>query len=90
MRYVVQHTELVEGTVEARAYQLEAVDEALTGSMLLVLPTAAGKTAVSWMLIAEILQKKQGWILLLHQQVRWWISILKILIESLKTMKRFQ
>ena len=63
MRYVVQHTELVEGTVEARAYQLEAVDEALTGSMLLVLPTAAGKTAVSWMLIAEILQKKQGWIL---------------------------
>ena len=30
MRYVVQHTELVEGTVEARAYQLEAVDEALS------------------------------------------------------------
>ena len=55
MRHVVQHTELVEGSVEARAYQLEAVDEALAGSMLLVLPTAAGKTAVSWMLIAEIL-----------------------------------
>ena len=33
MRHVVQHTELVEGSVEARAYQLEAVDEALAGSM---------------------------------------------------------
>jgi len=63
MRHVVQHTELVEGSVEARAYQLEAVDEALAGSMLLVLPTAAGKTAVSWMLIAEILHSKQGWVL---------------------------
>ena len=63
MRHVVQHTELVEGSVEARAYQLEAVDEALAGSMLLVLPTAAGKTAISWMLIAEIMHSKQGWVL---------------------------
>ena len=63
MGHVVQHTELVDGSVEARAYQLEAVDEALAGSMLLVLPTAAGKTAVSWMLIAEILQRNQGWVL---------------------------
>ena len=39
---------LSEGLVEARAYQLEAVDEALTTSMLLVMPTAAGKTAVIW------------------------------------------
>ena len=31
MRHVVQHTELVEGSVEGRAYQLEAVDEALAG-----------------------------------------------------------
>ena len=43
MEHVVQHAGLVEGSVEARAYQLEAVDEALAGSMLLVLPTAAGK-----------------------------------------------
>ena len=63
MRHVVQHTELVEDSVEGRAYQLEAVDEALAGSMLLVLPTAAGKTAVSWMLIAEILHRKEGWVL---------------------------
>ena len=63
MRHVVQHTELVEGSVEGRAYQLEAVDEALAGSMLLVLPTAAGKTAVSWMLIAEILNRNEGWVL---------------------------
>ena len=63
MRHVVQHTELVDDSVQARAYQLEAVDEALAGSMLLVLPTAAGKTAVSWMLIAEILHRNQGWVL---------------------------
>ena len=36
---------LSQGTIEARAYQLEAVDEALSGSMMLVLPTAAGKKA---------------------------------------------
>mgnify|MGYP001261605769 CR=1 FL=1 len=63
MRHEVQHSELVEGSVDARAYQLEAVDEALAGSMLLVLPTAAGKTAVSWMLIAEILERRNGWVL---------------------------
>tara|TARA_B100001113_G_scaffold326109_1_gene298799 strand:- start:5448 stop:7151 length:1704 start_codon:yes stop_codon:yes gene_type:complete len=43
--------------VEARAYQLEAVDEALSGSMLLVMPTAAGKTAVIWMMISEKLAR---------------------------------
>ncbi len=59
MRRVVQHTGIVDGAVDARAYQLEAVDEALTGSMLLVLPTAAGKTAVAWMTIAEMLNKRR-------------------------------
>ena len=63
MRRVVQHTGIVDGTVDARAYQLEAVDEALTSSMLLVLPTAAGKTAVAWMVIAEMLNKNNGWVL---------------------------
>ena len=63
MRRVVHHTGLTDDAVEARAYQLEAVDEALTGSMLLVLPTAAGKTAVAWMTIAEMLKKNKGWIL---------------------------
>ena len=41
----VSHDMLNDGIVEARAYQLEAVDEALNSSMLLVMPTAAGKTA---------------------------------------------
>jgi len=49
--------------IEARAYQLEAVDEALTGSTMLVLPTAAGKTVVAWMVIAERLESTSGWIL---------------------------
>ena len=63
MRRAVQHTGIIEDAIEARAYQLEAVDEALTGSMLLVLPTAAGKTAVAWMMIAEMLKEDKGWIL---------------------------
>ena len=54
MRRVVHHTGLTDDAVEARAYQLEAVDEALTGSMLLVLPTAAGKTAVAWLSLIHI------------------------------------
>jgi len=49
--------------IGARAYQLEAVDEALTGSTMLVLPTAAGKTVVAWMVIAERLESTSGWIL---------------------------
>ena len=55
----IQHTNLVSNVVEARAYQLEAVNEALSGSTMLVLPTAAGKTAVAWMTIAEKMRENK-------------------------------
>tara|TARA_B100002052_G_scaffold38103_2_gene30247 strand:- start:404 stop:2119 length:1716 start_codon:yes stop_codon:yes gene_type:complete len=55
--------------IEARAYQLEAADEALTGSTMLVLPTAAGKTVVAWMVIAERLQSTTGWALVIAPTV---------------------
>ena len=55
--------------IEARAYQLEAADEALTGSTMLVLPTAAGKTVVAWMVIAERLESTTGWVLLVAPTV---------------------
>ena len=55
--------------IEARAYQLEAADEALTGSTMLVLPTAAGKTVVAWMVIAERLQSTSGWSLVIAPTV---------------------
>ena len=61
----LHHDGLQEGVVEARAYQLEAVDVALSSSTLLVLPTAAGKTAVAWMAIAEMLEKTNGWALMI-------------------------
>ena len=61
----LRHDGLQEGVVEARAYQLEAVDVALSSSTLLVLPTAAGKTAVAWMAIAEMLEKTNGWALMI-------------------------
>ncbi len=65
MRASLHHDGLQDGVVEARAYQLEAVDVALSSSTLLVLPTAAGKTAVAWMVIAEMLERTNGWALMI-------------------------
>lgn len=69
MHTSIQHVNLLSDAIEARAYQLDAVNESLAGSMLLVLPTAAGKTAVAWMLIAEKLIEKIGKILLIAPTV---------------------
>ena len=55
--------------VQARSYQLQAVDDAMAGSMLLVLPTAAGKTAVAWMSIAERIERAGGWALVIAPTV---------------------
>ena len=52
MQPTLSHPLLSEG-VEARAYQLLAAKQALSGSTLLVMPTGLGKTAVQWMAIAE-------------------------------------
>ena len=65
----VRHPGLVSGAVEARAYQLQALDESISGSMLLVLPTSAGKTAVAMMAIAESLVSKDGWVLVVAPTV---------------------
>ena len=63
------HPGLVPGAVEARAYQLHALDDALSGSTLLVLPTAAGKTAVAWKAIGERIAKMGGWALVIAPTV---------------------
>jgi len=65
----VRHPELNSEAVEARAYQLQALDESMSGSMLLVLPTAAGKTAVAWMAIAEKMKSNSGWVLVVAPTV---------------------
>ena len=61
----LHHDGLQDGVIQARAYQLEAVDVSLSGSTLLVLPTAAGKTAVAWMVMAEMLEQTDGWALMI-------------------------
>jgi len=66
--YVV-HPGLGSDKVEARAYQLQALDDALSGSTLLVLPTAAGKTAVAWMAVVEVVSKLGGWALVIAPTV---------------------
>ena len=55
MQPMISHPRLKDG-VEARAYQLEAAKECLSGSTLLVMPTGLGKTAVQWMAMAENLE----------------------------------
>ena len=61
---MVLHPFLQNEVVEARAYQLEAVNACLASSTLLVLPTGMGKTAVQWMAIAETLRTKEGRVIL--------------------------
>ena len=63
MQSHVGHPGLVSDKVEARAYQLKAVDDAMAGSTLLILPTAAGKTAVAWMSIVERMERAGGCLL---------------------------
>ena len=65
----VDHPGLVSEMVQARAYQLQAIDDAMAGSMLLILPTAAGKTAVAWMSIVERLERTKGWVLVIAPTV---------------------
>ena len=54
MTPMLSHPRLSEG-VEARAYQLLAAKQAISGSTLLVMPTGLGKTAVQWMAMANAL-----------------------------------
>ena len=54
MRPMVLHPFLRDEAVEARAYQLEAVNACLATSTLLVLPTGMGKTAVQWLSLIHI------------------------------------
>ena len=51
---MLSHPNLRDG-VEARAYQLLAAKQAVSGSTLLVMPTGLGKTAVQWMAMANAL-----------------------------------
>ncbi len=65
MASLVCHELLSPGALEARAYQLDAVDHCLSGSTLLVLPTAMGKTPIEVMVIAERLRTHPGLAILL-------------------------
>ena len=49
----INHPYLSSDYVEARAYQLKALNSILNSSTLLVLPTAMGKTPIEFMAIAE-------------------------------------
>ncbi len=61
---VVIHPFLKNG-VEARAYQIRALKNALSSSCLMVMPTGFGKTAVEWMVMAEFLRLHEKKIILI-------------------------
>ena len=61
---VVIHPFLKDG-VEARAYQIRALKNALSSSCLMVMPTGFGKTAVEWMVMAEFLRQYDKKIILI-------------------------
>ena len=60
MSATIRHDLLVEGAIEARAYQLSALDHCLSASTLLVLPTGMGKTPIEVMALAERLKQQGG------------------------------
>ena len=64
MMPVVIHPFLKNG-VEARAYQIRALKNALSSSCLMVMPTGFGKTAVEWMVMAEFLRLHKKKIILI-------------------------
>jgi len=60
MSATIRHDLLVQGAIEARAYQLSALDHCLSASTLLVLPTGMGKTPIEVMVLAERLRNPGG------------------------------
>ena len=60
MAAFIEHPRLTAESVEARAYQIEAVADCLGAPTLLVLPTALGKTPIEWMVLAERLHSVGG------------------------------
>lgn len=60
MSATIRHDLLVQGAIEARAYQLSALDHCLSASTLLVLPTGMGKTPIEIMVLAERLRNPGG------------------------------
>ena len=60
MSATIRHDLLAPGAIEARAYQLSALDHCLSASTLLVLPTGMGKTPIEVMVLAERLRNPGG------------------------------
>jgi|SaaInlStandDraft_2_1057019.scaffolds.fasta_scaffold00220_26 Fanconi anemia group M protein len=91
MTPVLSHPLLDDG-VEARAYQLKAAKEAISGSTLLVMPTGLGKTAVQWMAMAEAIDGPGRIVLvapttgLVAQQAKMAKEFLKIDSERIVTL----
>jgi ERCC4-related helicase len=61
----VEHPLIRPGLVEARAYQVNVARSCIERSTLVVLPTGMGKTIVALLVIADVLEKERGKVLLM-------------------------
>ena len=78
--------------IEARAYQQTIAQRALEGNLLVILPTALGKTIISAIAAARLLERSEGKILVLaptrplvHQHRDTFLKVLEISREELLT-----
>ena len=60
-----EHPLIKKDAVEQREYQVDLARLALRSNTLVVLPTGMGKTVIALMVLAEVLQKRKGKVLLL-------------------------
>ncbi|MBI0583403.1 MAG: DEAD/DEAH box helicase [Methanomassiliicoccus sp.] len=61
----VEHPLILKDSIEEREYQRALADACQKGSTLVVLPTGMGKTVVALLVIADVLEKRKGKVLLL-------------------------
>ncbi|WP_019176429.1 helicase-related protein [Methanomassiliicoccus luminyensis] len=61
----VEHPLIQKDRIQARDYQRALADACLHSSTLVVLPTGMGKTVVALLVIADVLEKRRGKVLLL-------------------------
>lgn len=65
MGVFVDHPLIVHKSIEEREYQRALADACLSASTLVVLPTGMGKTVIALLVIAEVLARNKGKVLLL-------------------------
>src|SRR5665647_3740884 len=65
MNVFLEHPLIKKDAIEQREYQVDLARLALRSNTLVVLPTGMGKTVIALIVLANVLQKRKGKVLLL-------------------------